>query len=153
MATEISRINLNNEKRDSLALTVNLTALQTPAGKNGPAVFNQFGEEYFANVIPPNCILAETYLVTEEAMPAGALATVLVNGVQVFDAVAVSAVGAQRSAVGLGISFDGADTVSITISGGTGDITVGNIYVVTRTIEWGLTNGKYNTDVPLTPYN
>jgi len=136
MAVDISKINLNDQKRDSGAQAVNLK------GELTPTAFAQFGETYEASVIPVDCILAETYLVTETPMPTGALATVSVNGVEVFADVAVDAVGAQRSTVGLGISFDTADTVSITISGGTGDIVTGDIYVVTRTIEWKQVNGK-----------
>ena len=150
--TSISELNLNNQQRDSAALAVNLKAVKTPAGPNGPIVYNQFGEDYIATVIPANCILAETYLVTEHAMPAGALATVSINGTEVFGAVPVDVVGAQRSAVGLGITFDGADDVIITITGGTGDITTGDITVVTRTLEWKTVNGSYVVDVPLTVY-
>ena len=147
MAVDISKINLNDQKRASLAQSVNLK------GELTPTAFAQYGEEYVAFVIPEDCILAETYLVVETPMPTGALATVEVNGVQVFDAVAVDAVGAQRSAVGLGINLGSADAVSIVISGGTGDITTGDIYVVTRTIEWKQVNGKYTTTVPMTPYD
>jgi len=146
MAVDISKLNLNDQKRAGLAQSVNLK------GELNSTEFAQFAETYVANVIPEDCILAETYLVVETPMPTGALATVEVNGVQVFDAVAVDAVGAQRSTVGLGINLGSADAVSIVISGGTGDITTGDISVVTRTIEWKQVNGKYTTTVPMTPY-
>ena len=147
MAVDISKLNLNDQKRAGLAQSVNLK------GELTSTEFAQFAEEYVANVIPEDCILAETYLVVETPMPTGALATVEVNGVQVFDAVAVDVAGAQRSSVGLGINLGSADAVSIVISGGTGDITTGDISVVTRTIEWKQVNGKYTTTVPMTPYD
>jgi len=147
MAVDISKLNLNDQKRAGLAQSVNLK------GELNSTEFAQFAETYVANVIPEDCILAETYLVVETPMPTGALATVEVNGVQVFDAVAVDVAGAQRSSVGLGINLGSADAVSIVISGGTGDITTGDIYVVTRTIEWKQVNGKYTTTVPMTPYD
>ena len=147
MAVDISKLNLNDQKRAGLAQSVNLK------GELNSTEFAQFAETYVANVIPEDCILAETYLVVETPMPTGALATVEVNGVQVFDAVAVDVAGAQRSSVGLGINLGSADAVSIVISGGTGDITTGDISVVTRTIEWKQVNGKYTTTVPMTPYD
>ena len=146
MAVDISKLNLNDQKRAGLAQSVNLK------GELNSTEFAQFAETYVANVIPEDCILAETYLVVETPMPTGALATVEVNGVEVFDAVAVDVAGAQRSTVGLGINLGEADSVSIVISGGTGDITTGDISVVTRTIEWKQVNGKYTTTVPMTPY-
>ena len=147
MAVDISKLNLNDQKRASLAQSVNLK------GELTPTAFAQFAETYVANVIPEDCILAETYLVVETPMPTGALATVEVNGVEVFAAVAVDVAGVQLSAVESGINLGVADAVSIVISGGTGDITTGDIYVVTRTIEWKQVNGKYTTTVPMTPYD
>jgi len=151
MATNISKLFQNNEKRDALVQVVNLQGQLSPLTDGSPQ-FAQFAEPYYARVVPSDCLIAETYLIVETPMPTGALATVTVNGVSVFTDAPVDAKGAQRSTIGLGISFNAPDDVVITITGGTGDILEGDIYVATRTIEWKQTNGKYTTSVPMTPY-
>jgi len=146
MSTNISSKYLNQDKRETEAITVSLPAVANVGGGRTQAAvtYNQFGEEYIAYVIPGPSILKKFYLVVEEAFPASAVVAVTVNGVAAFAATALDVTGLTTSTSEDFLATSNA-TVSITVTGGTGDITTGLLRVVTDTVPYLEKNGRYGS--------
>jgi len=149
MATSITAKFLNQDKRETEALTVTLPAvLDEGGGRNQSApTYMQGGEDYIASVGPKESIIGKSYLVVEEAFPAGALVTVSLGATVLFTGVAVSATGITISTVEDVLFLTGSD-MTITVSGVTGDITTGKLAVITNYVPYTVKNGRYS-DVPL----
>ena len=142
--TNITSKYLNQDKRESEAVTVTLPAVSNVGGgrTQQPITYNQFGEDYVSYTIPKNTILKKFYLIVEEAFPASAEVAVTVNGVAAFSAVALDVTGLTTS-TSEDFLADSNATVNITVTGGTGDITTGILRVVTDIVSYSEKNGRY----------
>jgi len=135
---------LNNQKREAEAIVVTVPAI---AQENGgrvmtPPVYYQYGDTLVGPTIGPNTIIQKAYLVVREAFPTGATATVKVGNTEVFTDLAIDAKVVSVSThedmfseVGMGIE--------VVISGGTGDITVGEFEVVLEILSCNIKKGSY----------
>ena len=145
MATSITTRFLNQDKRESEALTVTLPAVLDEGGgrlQSAPS-YAQFGEAYTASVAPKESILGKTYLIVEEAFEALSTVTVTIGGVAMFTGVAISATGITVSAAEDALLLAGGDVV-ITLNVGTGDATVGKLKVVTNYTPYTVKNGRFS---------
>lgn len=148
MATSITAKFLNQDKRETEALTVTLPSILEEGGgrlQSAPT-YAQFGEDYIAAVAPKESVLGKSYLLVEEAFEATATATVTINGIALFTDAPVSATGLVTSTVEDELLLAGGDVV-ITLGTLTGDATVGKLKVVTNYTPYTIKNGRYS-DVP-----
>ncbi len=147
MAITITEQFLNQDKRETEAITVTLPAVLDEGGgrTNAAPTYVVVAEEYLAAVAPKQSIVGKSYLVVEEAFPAGMLATVSIGGVALFTAVSVAAAGIAVSAVEDELLLAGGD-VSITITHATvtGNIETGKLKVVNSYIPYTVKNGRYS---------
>lgn len=148
MATSITAKFLNQNKRETEALTVTLPAILDEGGGRIQAAptYTQFGEAYVAAVAPKESILGKSYLVVEEAFEATATATVTINGIAIFTDAPISSTGLLASTVEDELLLVGGD-VSITLGTLSGDATVGKLKVVSNYTPYTIKNGRYS-DVP-----
>ena len=149
MATSITDKFLNQDKRETEALTVTLPAiLDEGGGRNQSApTYAQFGEPYVASVAPKESILGKSYLIVEEAFANTATVTVSINGVDIFTDIVIATAGLTISTVEDELFLLGGDVV-ITLGTLTGDATVGKLKVVNNYTPYTIKNGRYS-DVPL----
>ena len=148
MAVSITGKFLNQDKREFEALTVTLPSVLVPGGgrlQSSPE-YVQYGETYVASVTPAKAIGGKSYLYVEEALPSGSLATITVDGNTVFTDVDVATTGLTVSTTEDFLMTTGGD-VTIVISGGTGNVTTGELKVVTNYVPFTVKNGRYS-DVP-----
>jgi len=138
---------LNQDKREGEAITVSLPAVSNVGGgrtQKSP-VYNQFGDLHIAYVIPNNSITQKTYLVIEEAFPAGATISVnTIAGAQLFSGVDATVLGLTVATLEDELFIE-TDAIRITVDGGTGDILTGLARVVTETIPYLEKNGRYSS--------
>jgi len=146
MATNTTSKYLNQDKRESEAITVTLPAVSNIGGGRAQRspVYNQFAEEYVAYVVPAGSIVQKAYVIIEEAMPAGALLEVTVGGTVVAtgvlaDAVAMTVAGTED------LWFPNDTNIKMVVTGGTGDILTGIAKVVVETIPYNEKNGRYSS--------
>ena len=149
MATSITAKFLNQDKRETEALTVTLPAIIDEGGGRNQAapVYAQFGEDYIAAVAPKEAILGKSHLVVEEAFAAAATVTVTINGIALFTDQAVAATGLFTSTVEDELLLTGGDIV-ITLGTLTGDALVGKLKVVNNYTPYTVKNGRYS-DAPV----
>ena len=107
-----------------------------------PPVYAQFGDDHVSSVIEPDTIMKKAYLVLDEAFPAGALIGVSAGGVAIFTDVPGDATGLTVSTVEDEF-FDAPADITVTVTGGTGDIMTGLARVVLDTDSLSLKNGNY----------
>jgi len=146
MATSITSAYLNQDKRETEALTITLPSVLNDGGGrlNADPTYLQSGEDYVASVIPNECIISQTYLVVDEAFPTGAKVTVSVAGTEMFKDVAVDALGLTISTETDKFMKAGGD-VKITVTSGSGDVKVGKLMVISNCISYAVKNGRYST--------
>lgn len=145
-AVNISGQFLNKDKREHEAVVVTLPAkLSTNGGRTNPnPVYVQYADTNVASVLPAEIITGKSYLVVEEAFPAGTTATVTVGGSAAFTAVSVATTGITVSALLDQLELTATDVV-ITIGhvSSTGNVTTGKLRVVTDYIPYTVKNGRY----------
>lgn len=147
MATTITDKFLNQDKRETEALTVTLPAVLDEGGgrTNSLPTYVQVAEEFVAAVSPKEAVLGKSYLVVEEAFPAGMTVTVSINGTAIFTDVSVAAIGLTTSATE-DVLLLTSGNVSITINHATvtGDVAVGKLKVVNNYTPYTVKNGRYS---------
>lgn len=143
MSTSITTRFLNQDKRESEALTVTLPAIIEEGGgrANAAIVYAQGGEEYVAAVAPKQSITGKAYIVVEEAFIAGTTADITIGGQALFSAADVAATGIVVSTAEDLLLETGGD-VSITLSG-SGDLTVGKLRVIVNYTPYMVKNGRF----------
>ena len=140
----ITSRHLNQDKRTAEALVVTVPAIAQERGGRTlqPPLYYQFGDKLIATVLTPGTLVQKSYIVIEEAFPSGATVTVTVNGTAVFTDAAIDAKGTLVSTTEDQYVETGG-TVEIVINGGTGDITVGKLKVVSEILSTNISNGNY----------
>jgi len=136
---------LNNQKRTMFAVCASLGAMQ------GLEEASQFGEAYISNILPKDSYLGKLIVATSEAFPTGALLTVAINGTDVIVTEAIDILGGITTVdIGEFASVNG--SITLTVTGGTGDIAKGAVSAFVDCVSMNELNGAYVVDVPLTPY-
>ena len=144
--TNITSKYLNQDKREAEALTVTLPSVANVGGGRTQAAvtYNQFGEEYISYTVPGPAVLKKFYLVVEEAFPAGSTVEVLMGGTTIFTSAAVTSTGITVSTSEDQLTTNN-NNISITVNGGTGDITTGLLRIVVDTVPYLEKNGRYGS--------
>jgi len=148
MATSITAKFLNQEKRESEALTVTLPAILDEGGgrTNAAVSYAQFGEDYSAAVSPKESVLGKSYLIVEEAFAATATVTVTLNGESLFTDAPISSTGMVTSTAEDVLLLTAGEMV-ITLGTLTGDALVGKLKIVNNYTPYTVKNGRYS-DAP-----
>lgn len=135
---------LNENKRYAEAVVVTVPAVLNEGGGRGQAdpTYYQGGDSVAAAVIEADTLIKRAYIDIEEAFPAGALIAVDIAGTNYFGNVPADASGITVSTEEDNI-FRNKQTVSLTISGVTGDITTGKARIILDCIHGSLNNGQY----------
>jgi len=137
---------LNQNKRYSEAVVVTVPAVLSQGGGRSQAqpIFIQGGEALTAQVIEANTLIKAVYLNVTEAFPAGATINVDIAGTQYFVATAGDVVGFTVSTEENNL-LRNKQTVTITVTGVTGDVTTGRAEVIFDVIHSDLTNGQFTS--------
>lgn len=149
MSVSITTQFLNQDKRETEAITVTLPAVLDAGGgrANAPAVHAQYEETYLASVAPKESIIGKSYIVVEEAFTAATTVNVSIGGTAVFTEQLVDATGIFISATEDILLTAGGD-VSINISSTadalSGDVLVGKLRVVHDYIPYNQRNGRFS---------
>jgi len=145
MATvNVTNLFLNENKRYTEAVVVTIPAVLKNGGGRSQAepVYIQGSDTLAAQVIEPDTLITKAYLNITEAFPAGALINVDIAGNAYF-------VGADGTLNGVVVStiedvhMWQKQTVSITVTGITGDVLTGKAVLILDTIHASLNNGQY----------
>ena len=142
--TNITERFLNQDKRyaEDVVVTVPAVLQQGGGRSNALPVYLQGGDAVTAQVIEAGTLIKKAYLIVDEAFPTGALIQVDIAGTQYF----MNGVG---DTTGLTVSTEedvwlmNSQTVTISVTGVTGDITTGKMRVVFDVAHPDLKNGQY----------
>ena len=134
----------NQDKRfaESVVMTIPAQLEEGGARLATPPVYVQYGDAQTAAVIEPDTIAKGYYLVIDEAFPAGTTVDVDIAGTAIFTNVQVSSTGVTTSTVENTLYKNG-QTITVTFSGSTGDVTTGVARIVIDTVSPSLKNGNY----------
>ena len=134
----------NQQKRTAEALAVTVPAILEEGGgrTQSSPVYVQGGDALTAQVIEKDTILKHVYLQIDEAFPAGAEFNVDIAGTQYFVAVPADATGFTVSTETDNMLLN-PQTVTISITGVTGNVTTGLARVILDTVSVNLKNGNY----------
>jgi len=137
---------LNQNKRYSEAVVVTVPAVLSQGGGRSQAqpIFIQGGEALTAQVIEANTLIKAVYLNVTEAFPAGATFNVDIAGVQYFVATAVDVIGFTVSTEENNL-LRNKQTVTMTVTDVSGDVTTGRAEVIFDVIHSDLTNGQFTS--------
>jgi len=137
---------LNQNKRYSEAVVVTVPSILSTGGGRSQAqpIFIQGGDALTAQVIEANTLIKKVYLNVTEAFPAGALLNVDIAGTQYFVAVDGTSASLTVSTTE-DVLLKKAQTVTITVTGVTGDVTTGRAEVIFDVIHSDLTNGQFTS--------
>jgi len=137
---------LNQNKRYSESVVVTVPSVIAQGGGRSQAqpIFIQGGDALTASVIEANTLIKSVYLNVTEAFPAGATLNVDIAGVQYFVAVAGDAVSFTVSTETDNL-LRNAQTVTISVTGVTGDVTTGRAEVIFDVIHSDLKNGQFTS--------
>lgn len=139
---------LNKDKREHEALVVTVPAVIEPASgrTNAAPKYIQANDTLTASVVTANSILGKSYLVIEEAFPAGTTITVTGYGATLFTAVVGTATGITTSTAVDKLATAGGDVVVSILNATPGDILTGKVRVVLDTIPYNVKNGRYSVN-------
>ena len=134
----------NQQKRYAEAVVATLPSQLEEGGVrlSTPPVLAQFDDDHVISTVEPDTIVKKCYLIIDEAFPALSTITVTVGATTFHTAVDGTVVGLVASATEDVLFTAGAD-ITITVGGGTGDITSGLARVVLDTDSPSLNNGNY----------
>ena len=134
----------NQDKRFAEAVVMTLPAQLEDGGARltTPPVYIQYGDAQTAALVEPDTIIKGAYLVIDEAFPAGTTVDVDIAGTAYFTGVDVTATGLTVSTETNNFLKNG-QTITVTFSGGSGDVTTGVARVVLDTVSPSLKNGNY----------
>ncbi len=134
----------NQDKRfsESVAMTIPAQLEDGGVRLSTPPVYAQYGDAYTAAIVEPDTIIKGAYLVIDEAFPSGATVDVDIAGTAYFTGVAADATGLTVSTETNNFLKNG-QTITVSFSGGTGDITEGLARVILDTVSPSLKNGNY----------
>ncbi len=145
MATvNVTNLFLNENKRYREDVVVTIPSVLKAGGGRSQAdpQYIQGGDSLTAQVVEADTIIQKAYLLVDEAFPAGALIAVDIAGTTVFT-------GVDGTATGLVVSttedlyLAQKQTVTVVVTGITGDVTTGKARVVLATEHPSLNNGQY----------
>ena len=141
----IATRHLNDQKRvaEAVVMTVPAIAQENGGRLSAPPIYYQYGDNLIGPQCGPNTIIKSAILVVREPFPTGTTVSVTFGGTALFTDTVVDAKAIVVSTVeNLYVEIGG--TLEATLSGGTGDITVGELEVILDVISANLTSGSYN---------
>ena len=135
---------LNENKRYTEAVVVTVPAILNEGGGRTQAqpTYLQGGDSMTAQVIEADTLITKAYLRVIEPFPAGALIAVDIAGSTMFTSIDGTATGVTVSSIE-DLYLANTQTVTVVVTGITGDITTGKLAVVLDTIHASLNNGQY----------
>jgi len=145
MATiNLTASNTNQQKRFAEAVVMTIAAQLDEGGQRlaTPPTYIQGGDAVTASIVEADTVIKRAYLIVDEAFPAGTEINVDIAGTQYF-------VTADGTATGLLVStsednlLKNGQTITVSFTGVTGDITTGVCRVVLDTVSLSLRNGNY----------
>jgi len=145
MATiDITAKFLNQNKRYSEAVVVTVPSVLSQGGGRSQAqpIYIQGGDALTAQVIEANTMIKHAYLIVDEAFPAGAAINVDIAGAQYFVAIDGTSTGMTVSTTENAWLAKN-QTVTVSITGVTGDVTTGKARVVFDVVHPELANGQF----------
>ena len=145
MATiDITSRFLNQNKVEAEGLVVTVPAiLQTGGGRsNAQPTYIQGGDALTASIISEDTLIKGAYLQIDEAFPTGAEINVDIAGTQYFVATAGDATGFSVSTETNNFLAN-PQTVTISITGVTGDVTTGKARVMLDVFHPNIKNGQF----------
>ena len=134
----------NQDKRfaESVVMTIPSQLEDGGARLSTPPVYVQYDDALTAAVVEPDTIIKTAYLVIDEAFPAGSTIDVDIAGTAYFTAVDVTSSGLTVSTTSNTFLKNG-QTITVSIKGGTGNVTAGVARIVLDTVSPSLKNGNY----------
>jgi len=135
---------INQDKREQEAVVVTVPAVLKEGGGRTSKLptYLQGGEVLTAQVIEEDTIITKAFLVVDEAFPAGAVINVDIAGTQYFVASDIASTGLTVSTVEDSYLAN-KQTVTITVTGVSGDITTGKARILLETLHGSIRNGRY----------
>jgi len=135
---------LNENKRYTEAVVVTIPAILNQGGGRSQALpeYIQGGDSLTAQVIEEEVILKKSYVIVDEAFPAGALLAVDIAGTTMFTGVDLTATGLVVSTQE-DLYLAKGQTVTSVVSGITGDVTTGKLRIVSDAVYTDLNSGQY----------
>ena len=135
---------LNQNKVEAEGIVVTVPAILKSGGgrSNAQPTYIQGGDAVTANVISPDTLIKGAYLQIDEAFPAGTTLTVDIAGTQYFNAIDATVAGFTVSTETNNF-LKNSQTVTITVTGVTGDVTTGKARVMLDVFHPNLKNGQF----------
>jgi hypothetical protein len=146
MATvDITSRFLNQNKVEAEGLVVTIPAILKAGGgrSNAQPTYIQGGDALTANVISEDTLIKGAYVSIDEAFPAGAELNVDIAGTQYFVAVDAAAGGAFYVSTETDNFLKNPQTVTVSITGVTGDVTTGKARVMFDVFHPNIKNGQF----------
>jgi hypothetical protein len=135
----------NQDKRYAEAVVMTVPTLLEEGGVrlSTPPVYLQYGDAVTSATVEADTIIKGAYLVIDEALPAGSLVNVDIAGTSYFVGVDGTVEGLTVSAESDNLLKNG-QTITVSVTGGSGDITSGLFRVVLDVVTPSLKNGNYS---------
>ena len=136
----------NQDKREAEGIVITVPSVLKQGGGRSQAqpIFIQGGDALTASVIGKDTLIKGAYLRIDEAFPTGAKINVDIAGTQYFVAVAGDSVGFTVSAEADNFLAN-PQTVTISVTGVTGDVTTGKARVMLDVFHPNIANGNFAT--------
>jgi hypothetical protein len=134
----------NQDKRFAESVVMTIPAQLESGGSrlSTPPVYVQYGDALTAALVEADTIIKRAYIIIDEALPASSLIAVDIAGTTYFT-------GIDGTATGLTVSTEedtllkNGQTITVSITGGSGDVISGLVRVVLDTVSPSLKNGNY----------
>jgi len=135
---------MNENKRYTEAVVMTVPSVLQEGGGRSQAqpVYLQGGDSVTAQVIEADTLITKAYLNITEAFPAGALVAVDIAGSTMFTSIDATATGITVSTTE-DLHLVNSQTITVVVTGITGDVLTGKLNVIVDTIHASLKNGQY----------